>query len=278
MSPRAIAPAPNLPAELAAEVARAKTAISRADTAGLIALEPLCDRLEQAGAHDMLAELATMALERASERGEDPSPRMPRFLLHAAEALGDPERLHDALGTAHRHRPRDPALALRWARSLEERGEHEAGLDVVARALAALLKEDDPQTLDGVLVTLLEAGDPHRLAVALPTLGTLLRRGETARILPFLNLAGENLVHPAARDAAWSERPASCRRRRPRRCAPRWSAWPPRAWARRRRTWSPPRASSPPRAPCPTRSRVSMTWPSAPPAPITSTTRGASAG
>jgi hypothetical protein len=205
MSPRAIAPAPNLPAELAAEVARAKTAISRADTAGLIALEPLCDRLEQAGAHDMLAELATMALERASERGEDPSPRMPRFLLHAAEALGDPERLHDALGTAHRHRPRDPALALRWARSLEERGEHEAGLDVVARALAALLKEDDPQTLDGVLVTLLEAGDPHRLAVALPTLGTLLRRGETARILPFLDLAGENLVHPAARDAAWSE-------------------------------------------------------------------------
>ena len=205
MSPKAPAPESAVPAELAADLAKAKASIARTDAAGLLAIEPLCDRLEQAGAHDALAELATLALDRAAERGEDPSPRLPRFLLHAAEAMGDPERLHDALGIAHRLRPKDPALALRWARSLEERGEHEAGLDVVAKALAALLKEDDPQTLDGVLVTLLEAGDPHRLAVALPTLGTLLRRGETKRILPFLDLAGDNLVHDAARDIAWAE-------------------------------------------------------------------------
>ncbi|MEO6461631.1 MAG: GreA/GreB family elongation factor [Candidatus Eisenbacteria bacterium] len=204
MSARTASP-PTIPAELAADLAKARAALSRADTATLAALEPLCDRLEQVGAHEALADLVTIALDRAAERGEEPPSRLPRFLLHAAEGLGDPHRLHEALGIAHRHKPKDPALALRWARSLEERGEHEAGLDVVARALAGLLKEDDPQTLDGVLVTLLEAGDPHRLAVSLPTLGTLLRRGETKRILPFLELAGENLVHPAVRDAAWQE-------------------------------------------------------------------------
>lgn len=194
-----------IPAELAAELARVRAALPRIDAAGLAGLEPLCDRLEQAGAHEALAELVLVALDRASERGDEPPARLPRFLLHAAEAGGDPEKIHEALGIAHRHRPRDPALALRWARSLEERGEHEAGLDVVARALAGLLKEDDPKTLDGVLVTLLEAKDPGRLAVALPTLGTILRRGETGRILPFLELAGDTLVHPEVRDAAWRE-------------------------------------------------------------------------
>lgn len=201
----AAAQAAQLTPELSAELAAARASLSRADANTIAGLEPLCDRLERAGAIDPLSEIVLAALDRAGELDVEVPVRLPRFLLHAADASGDEARIHEALTIAHRHRPKDPALALRLARVLEDRGERDAGLDVVARALDHLAKGDDPALLDGVLTQLLEAGEPSRVAVALPTLGAILRKGETARILPFFQLAGDTLVHPDARDAAWRE-------------------------------------------------------------------------
>jgi transcription elongation factor GreA len=174
-------------------------------------LETLADRLFQAEAWAQLHALAQAALARAhrdAEAGDEDavenlSPKLPRFLVRAAEALGDPEALYEALGSAHGALPDDPTLATRYADALEARGEREEALAVTSTALDTLLKSSDHSALDPILVRLLEAGEPDRLAVAMPTLGALARKGELTRILPVLDLAA--LTDPTVRDIAWKE-------------------------------------------------------------------------
>jgi hypothetical protein len=117
----------------------------------------------------------------------------------------DKDALFEALGAAHGALPGDPTLATRYADALEARGEREEALAVTSNALDTLLKATDHSALDPILVRLLGAGEPDRLAVALPTLGALARRGEFARIEPFLELAAPTLVHESVRDIAWKE-------------------------------------------------------------------------
>jgi len=176
-------------------------------------LEALADRLFQAEAWGPLYKLAQAALTRAhadAESGDEDAvenlpAKLPRFLVRAAEASKDKDALFEALGAAHGALPGDPTLATRYADALEARGEREEALAVTSNALDTLLKATDHSALDTILVRLLGAGDPDRLAVALPTLGALARRGEFARIEPFLELAAPTLVHASVRDIAWKE-------------------------------------------------------------------------
>ncbi|MGH7723910.1 MAG: hypothetical protein ACREOU_00635, partial [Candidatus Eiseniibacteriota bacterium] len=167
----------------------------------------LADRLFQAGAWDALHAVASVAIDRSADADAETeiSPRWPRFLLRAADERGNSDDLSRALATAHQLLPRDASIALRHAAQLEVEGDRAEALAVVGQALDALAKSSDHKALDEILVKLLEAGDPDRLAVALPTLGGLLRKGELERILPFLDLAQETIVHEHARDVAWRE-------------------------------------------------------------------------
>ncbi len=171
----------------------------------------LADRLFQSGAWDTLHAVAQAAVERIEDSDAEISPRWPRFLLKAAverAAAGTAsgaEALANALATAHRLLPKDAGVALRYAAELERQGDREEGLAVVGQALDALARSSDHAALDEILVKLLEAGDPDRLAVALPTLGALLRKGELERIVPFLDLAQETILHEHSRDTAWRE-------------------------------------------------------------------------
>jgi transcription elongation factor GreA len=202
-----------LPEALAQET---RTMLARLAGDGAVptdSLEALSDRLNQANAYGPLFEVASRALERAHKdeaQGDDEAlDRLPakvlRFLVKSAEALGDKEQLFDALASAHGALPKDATLAMRYAEALEARGDHEEALEVTGTALDALLKSSDHSALDAILIKLLEARDPARLAVALPTIGALARRGEFARVLPFLELAGPLLGDPAVSDVAWGE-------------------------------------------------------------------------
>ena len=176
-------------------------------------LETLADRLFQAEAWAPLHALAQAALARAhrdAESGDEDAverlpAKLPRYLVRAAEALGDKEALFEALGSAHGALPDDPTLATRYADALESRGEREEALAVTSTALDTLLKSSDHSALDPILVRLLEAGDADRLAVALPTIGALARKGELKRIQPFLELAASTLTFESVRDVAWKE-------------------------------------------------------------------------
>ncbi len=202
-----------LPPALAAEVEAALTSLAAAKPLTNDKLEALADRLFQAEAWGALHGLAARALARAHEDAEggdddavDKVPaKLPRFLVRAADALGDPDALFEALATAHGALPKDPTLAVRYANVLEDRGEHEEALAVTSNALDTLLKSNDHSALDEILIKLLEAGEPERLAVALPTIAALARRGEFARVQPFLDLAQKALTHASAREVAWRE-------------------------------------------------------------------------
>jgi transcription elongation factor GreA len=198
---------------LASEMEAALASLSSSKPIAGEKLEALADRLYQAEAWAPLHALAARALARAHEDAEggdddavDKIPaKLPRFLVRAADTLSDPDALFEALATAHGALPKDPTLAVRYSNVLEERGDHEEALAVTSNALDTLLKSNDHSALDEILVKLLEAGEPERLAVALPTIGALARRGEFARIQPFLDLAAGALTHEAARDVAWRE-------------------------------------------------------------------------
>ena len=198
---------------LATEVEKTLAALDGGKLPTADALEALADKLFQAEAWTPLHALASKALARAHQDAEggdedavDRVPaKLPRFLVRAAEALGDSSQLFDALATAHGALEKDAALAMRYAQALDERGEREESLAVTSNALDTLLKSSDHSALDPILIKLLEAGDPDRLAVVLPALGALARRGEFKRIQPFLDLADDALTHESARDAAWRE-------------------------------------------------------------------------
>ncbi len=191
-----------LPEALAKEVEAWLARAHSAGDAASAATEALCDRLFQVEAWPALHAITEKALEAA---GDDVSPRMARFLLRAAEGLGDEEALTKALAFGHERLPKDAALAMRYAQALENEGDMEGALGVVSHALDALVKGGDAKPLDEALVKLLEAKEPQRIAVAMGTLGTLLRRGETARIVPFLEMAGDTLLDPVVSERAWSE-------------------------------------------------------------------------
>jgi transcription elongation factor GreA len=214
MTAKAADPAlPTLPPALATEVEAALASLSGAKPLSGDKLEALADRLFQAEGWAALHALSARALARAHEDAEggdddavDKVPaKLPRFLVRAAETMKDPEVLFEALATAHGALPRDPTLAVRYANALEDRGDREEALAVTSNALDTLLKSNDHSALDEILMKLLEAGEPERLAVALPTIAALARRGEFARVQPFLDLAQKTLIHPAARDVAWRE-------------------------------------------------------------------------
>jgi transcription elongation factor GreA len=195
----------SLPEPLAKEV---ETWLARAsdthtpDAAAIAATEALCDRLFQAEAWPALHAVAEKALESVAEEA---SPRMARFLVRAAEGLGDVDALTRALAFGHERLPKDAALALRYAQALENEGDLESALGVVGHALDALVKGGDAKALDEALVKLLEAKEPQRIGVAMHTLGTLVRRGEVERIVPFLDLAGDVLLDPVVSEKAWTE-------------------------------------------------------------------------
>ena len=196
----------SLPDALAKQVeawlARGAAAASPSDPAAVAATEALCDRLFQHEAWPALHAVAERALEAGADEA---SPKLARFLLRAAEGIGDNDALTRALAFGHERLPNDAALALRYAQALENEGDVEGALGVVGNALDALLKGGDQKPLDEALVKLLEAKEPQRIGVAMHTLGTLLRRGEIARIVPFLELAGDTLLDPAVREKAWAE-------------------------------------------------------------------------
>ncbi|MEP7028145.1 MAG: GreA/GreB family elongation factor [Candidatus Eisenbacteria bacterium] len=204
---------PKLTPALAAEVEKTLAALDSGKLPAPDALETLADRLFQAEAWAPLHELCDKTLDRAhsdAESGDDDAvdrvpAKLPRFLVRASEALGDPAQLFDALATAHGALAKDATLAMRYADALEERGEREEALAVTSNALDTLLKSTDHSALDPILMKLLEAGEADRLAVAMPALGALARRGEFKRIQPFLDLAGETLTDEAAREIAWRE-------------------------------------------------------------------------
>ncbi len=202
-----------LPEALAQETRALLTRLKGEGAVAADALEALCDKLAQAKAWPALHEVASRAIERAlrdDSAGDDEAvdnlpPKVVRFLVRAAEEKGDKEALFDALARAHGALPKDAALAMRYVEALESRGDHEEALEVTSSALDALLKSSDHSALDPILMKLLEARDPARLAVALPTVGALARRGELARIDPFLSLAGDLVTHEMVRDVAWAE-------------------------------------------------------------------------
>jgi hypothetical protein len=83
--------------------------------ADLAATEALCDRLFQAQAWESLLAVSERAIESVVEEA---TPRLARFLVRSAEAVGDEPRLRAALEAAHVMLPKDPTLALRYAQAL----------------------------------------------------------------------------------------------------------------------------------------------------------------
>jgi hypothetical protein len=109
-------------------------------------LEGLCDRLFGAEAWDAYV-VTSRAVQRATLEADgelaalDRLPaKLPRFLVKSAEAKGG-DALNDALATAHRALPRDAALALRYAKTLEDAGDRAGALATLSSALGAAQDE-----------------------------------------------------------------------------------------------------------------------------------------